>query len=85
MPSDGLGRLQQRGDYGTKWRPFACLRSGERELCIEGIAALPEFTNSMLAPVVNFLIINPHGRLCGLAAGRDFLLPRVVVHFMLSN
>ena len=58
MPGDGLGRLQQRGDYGTKWHPLACLRSGERELCIEGIAALPEFTNSMLAPVVNFLIIN---------------------------
>jgi hypothetical protein len=31
---------------------------GKRELCIEGIAALPESTNSMLAPVVNFLILS---------------------------
>jgi hypothetical protein len=32
--------------------------SGKRELCTEGIAALPESTNSMLAPVVNFLILS---------------------------
>ena len=38
--------------------PFVAVGVGNRELCIEGIAALPETTNSMLAPVVNFLILS---------------------------
>ena len=38
--------------------PFVAVGVGKRELCIEGIAALPESTNSMLAPVVNFLILS---------------------------
>ena len=37
--------------------PFVAVGVRKPELCIEGIAALPESTNSMLAPVVNFLIL----------------------------
>ena len=43
---------------GVDQDPFVAVGVGKRELCIEGIAALPESTNSMLAPVVNFLILN---------------------------
>ena len=38
--------------------PFVAVGVGKREFCIEGIAALLESTNSVLAPVVNFLILS---------------------------
>jgi len=67
---------------GDATDPFVAVGVGKRELCIEGIAALPESTNSTLAPIINFLILNCR---CGLAAGRDSLLLAVSVDFMLSK
>ena len=38
--------------------PLVAIGIRKRELCVEGAAALPESTNSTLAPVINFLILN---------------------------
>ena len=62
---------------GVDQDPFVAVGVGKRELCIEDIAALPESTNSMLAPVINFLILNRSqtvrvGRRSGLFVARCF-------------
>lgn len=57
--------------------PLVAIGIRKRELCVEGVAALPESTNSMLAPVINFLILNRRqtervGRRSGLFVARCF-------------